>query len=167
MHILGQRNSNGCFYSSLFSNAKTTLHAAIDDATGQVLAAYFDTQETLNSYYNIYYQILTKYGIPYLFKTDKRTVFEYNKKGTTLGEDNTFTQFAYSSAQLDTSIVTSSTSEFKPRIERLFGTLQTRLVSELRLAGITTIEEANKFLPSYTNIIPSLLYVYFEKQPSL
>lgn len=44
-----------------FGNQKTALHAAIDDSTGQVLAAYFDNQETLNGYYNIYYQILTKY----------------------------------------------------------------------------------------------------------
>lgn len=63
-----------------FGKTKIALHAAIDDSTGHVVAAYFDNQETLNGYYNIYYQILTKYGIPYLFKTDKRTVFEYNKK---------------------------------------------------------------------------------------
>ncbi len=44
-----------------FGNQKSQLHAAIDDSTGQVLAAYFDDQETLNGYYNIYYQILTKY----------------------------------------------------------------------------------------------------------
>lgn len=44
-----------------FGNFKSFLHAAIDDSTGHVLAAYFDTQETLNGYYNIYYQILTKY----------------------------------------------------------------------------------------------------------
>ena len=44
-----------------FGNQKSQLHAAIDDSTGQVLAAYFDKQETLNGYYNIYYQILTKY----------------------------------------------------------------------------------------------------------
>ena len=116
----------------------------------------------------------TKYGIPYLFKTDKRTVFEYNKKGTTLDEDNTFTQFAYASAQLGTSIETSSTPEFKPRIERLFGTLQTRLVSELRLAGITTIEEANNFLPTFLDKYNSKFALcidntksVFEKQPSL
>ncbi len=44
-----------------FGNVKSALHAAIDDSTGQVLAAYFDNQETLNGYYNIYHQILTKY----------------------------------------------------------------------------------------------------------
>ena len=84
-----------------------------------------------------------------MFKADKRTVFEYNRKGTTRDEDSTFTQFAYACSQLGTSIETSSTPEFKPRIERLFGTFQTRLVSELRLANITTIEEANNFLPGF------------------
>ena len=157
-----------------FGNTKTALHAAIDDATGHVVAAYFDNQETLNGYYNIYYQILVNYGIPYLFKTDKRTVFEYNRKGTTSDEDNTFTQFAYACSQLGTSIETCSTPEFKPRIERLFGTLQTRLVSELRLANITSIEEANAFLPAFLDKYNSKFALcidntksVFEKQPSL
>ena len=156
-----------------FGNIKTHLHAAIDDSTGQVLAAYFDHQETLNGYYNVYYQILNKYGIPYLFKADRRTVFEYKKKGTTRDEDNTFTQFAYACKQLGTAIKTSSVPEFKPRIERLFGTLQTRLISELRLANITTIEEANNFLPSFLDKYNSRFALsinnsksVFEKQPS-
>lgn len=156
-----------------FGNTKTALHAAIDDSTGHVVAAYFDNQETLNGYYNIYYQILTKYGIPYLFKTDKRTVFEYNKKGTTSDEDNTFTQFAYACSQLGTSIECSSIPEFKPRIERLFESFQSRLIPELRLANITTIEEANAFLPSFLDKYNSKFALcidniksVFEKQPS-
>ena len=156
-----------------FGNFKTALHAAIDDSTGQVLATYFDNQETLNGYYNVYYQILVKYGIPSLFKTDKRTVFEYNKKGITLDEDNTFTQFAYACHQLGTSIECSSVPEFKPRIERLFETFQLRLIPELRLANITTIEEANHFLPSFLDKYNSKFALYidntksvFEKQPS-
>ena len=156
-----------------FGKTKTALHAAIDDSTGYVVAAYFDSQETLNGYYNVYYQILTKYGIPYMFKTDKRTVFEYNKKGTTLDEDNTFTQFAYACSQLGTNIETSSVPEFKPRIERLFESFQLRLIPELRLANITTIEEANNFLPTFLNKYNSKYALYidnnksvFEKQPS-
>lgn len=156
-----------------FGNYKTALHAAIDDSTGHVVAAYFDKQETLNGYYNIYYQILEKYGIPYLFKTDKRTVFEYNKKGTTSDEDNTFTQFAYACNQLGTSIECSSIPEFKPRIERLFETFQLRLIPELRLANITTIEEANNFLPSFLDKYNSKFALcidnnksVFEKQPT-
>lgn len=156
-----------------FAKTKTALHAAIDDATGHVVAAYFDTQETLNGYYNIYYQILINYGIPYLFKTDKRTVFEYNKKGTTSDEDNTFTQFAYACNQLGTAISCSSVPEFKPRIERLFESFQLRLIPELRLANITTIEEANAFLPSFLDKYNSKFALcinntksVFEKQPS-
>lgn len=156
-----------------FAKTKTALHAAIDDATGHVVAAYFDTQESLNGYYNIYYQILINYGIPYLFKTDKRTVFEYNKKGTTSDEDNTFTQFAYACNQLGTAISCSSVPEFKPRIERLFESFQLRLIPELRLANITTIEEANAFLPSFLDKYNSKFALcinntksVFEKQPS-
>ena len=156
-----------------FGKVKTALHAAIDDATGHVVAAYFDNQETLNGYYNVYHQILTKYGIPYMFKTDKRTVFEYNKKGTTSDEDNTFTQFAYACSQLGTNIECSSVPEFKPRIERLFLSFQSRLIPELRLSNINTIEEANAFLPSFLDKYNSKFALcinntksVFEKQPS-
>ena len=157
-----------------FGKEKTALHAAIDDSTGTVVAAYFDAQETLKGYYNVLFQVLTKYGIPYLFKADKRTVFEYKKKGTISDEDNTFTQFAYACSQLGTSIKTSSTPEFKPRIERLFGTFQNRLNVALRLANITTIEEANAFLPAFLEKYNSKFALcidntksVFEKQPDI
>ena len=128
---------------------KTSLHAAIDDATGNLVGLYFDYQETLNGYYNVTKQILVKYGIPYKFKTDKRTVFECKRKGSSLLEEDTFTQFAYACSQLVIQLETSSVPEFKPRIERAFQTLQQRLPQELRLANITTIEEANQFLSQY------------------
>lgn len=132
-----------------FGNEKTALHAAIDDATGQVLGLYFNKEETLNGYYNITHQILSKYGIPYLIKTDKRTVFEYKKKASSKIEEDTFTQYAYACKQLGIQLETSSVPEFKPRVERLFQTLQQRLPQELRLAGICTIEQANQFLSTY------------------
>ena len=132
-----------------FGKEKTTLHAAIDDATGQVVGLYFDKEETLNGYYNITYQILSKYGIPYLIKTDRRTVFEYKKKASSKVEEDTFTQYAYACKQLGIQIETSSVPEFKPRVERLFQTLQQRLPQELRLAQISTIDEANNFLKTY------------------
>ena len=132
-----------------FGKTKTALHAAIDDATGQVIGLYFDKEETLNGYYNITHQILSKYGIPYLIKTDKRTVFEYKKKASSTIEEDTFTQYAYACHQLGIHIETSSVPEFKPRVERLFQTLQQRIPQELRLAQISTIDEANKFLDTY------------------
>lgn len=132
-----------------FGNSKTSLHAAIDDSTSQVVGAYFDYAETLFGYYKITEQFLTDFGIPYKIKTDRRTVFEYKKKNSPSDEDDTFTQYSYACSQLGIAIETSSTPEFKPRIERLFETLQARLPIELRLAGITTIEEANAFLPKF------------------
>ena len=156
-----------------FGNEKSALHAAIDDATGQVVALYFDKQETLNGYYNLTQQILSKYGIPYLIKTDKRTVFEYKKKASSNVEEDTFTQYAYACKQLGIHIVTSSVPEFKPRVERLFQTLQQRLPQELRIAQITTIDEANKFLAQFIIQCNNKFALcinnnksVFEKQPS-
>lgn len=132
-----------------FGNSKTSLHVSIDDSTNQVVGAYFDHAETLYGYYKITEQFLTNYGIPYMIKTDRRTVFEYKKKNSPSDEDDTFTQYSYACSQLGIAIETSSTPEFKPRVERLFQTLQARLPIELRLAGITTIEEANAYLPKF------------------
>jgi len=132
-----------------FSGINTQLHIAIDDATGVIVGAYFDYQETLNGYYNVLSQILKDYGIPYMFFTDRRTVFEYKQKKSPSIEEDTFTQFGYACKQLGIEIKTSSIPEAKGRVERVFRTLQSRLIVELRLNGITTIEEANKFLISF------------------
>ena len=132
-----------------FGHKKTHLHIAVDDATGQIVGAYFDEQETLNGYYNVTHQILTTYGIPYQFFTDKRTVFEYKKKNETAVEKDTFTQFGYACKQLGIDIRTSSVAQAKGRVERMFGTLQSRLPVELRLANASSIDEANEFLNSY------------------
>lgn len=156
-----------------FGKGKTALHTAIDDATGQVVGLYFDKEETLNGYYQITHQILSKYGIPYLIKTDKRTVFEYKKKASSKVEEDTFTQYAYACKELGIQIETSSVPEFKPRVERLFQTLQQRLPQELRLAQITTIDEANKFLEQFITKYNNKFALcinnnksVFEKQPS-
>ena len=122
------------------------LHVAIDDATGRIVAAWFDTQETLNAYYHIFHQILTTYGIPYKFFTDRRTVFTYKKKNSPSLDEDTYTQFAYACNQLGVELESSSIPQAKGRVERLNQTLQSRLPIEMRLAGITTIEAANEFL---------------------
>ncbi len=132
-----------------FGSSKTQLHIAVDDATGAILGAYFDKQETLNGYYHVLHQILSSYGIPYQFFTDNRTVFQYKKKHETSVEKDTFTQFGYACKQLGIDIQTSSVAQAKGRVERMFGTLQSRLPVELRLANVSSIEEANEFLNSY------------------
>ena len=132
-----------------FGGAITHLHIAVDDSTGTIVGAYFDEQETLNGYYNVLSQILKNYGIPYMFLTDRRTVFEYKKKTSPSVEEDTFTQFGYACKQLGIEIKTSSVPEAKGRVERMFNTLQSRLTMELKLNGIATIEQANIFLNSY------------------
>ena len=125
------------------------LHLAIDDATGRITGGWFDTQETLNGYYHVFHQILTTYGIPYKFFTDRRTVFTYKKKNSPSIDEDTYTQFAYACKQLGVELGSRSVPQAKGRVERLNQTLQSRLPVELRLAGITTIDAANEFLNSY------------------
>lgn len=125
------------------------LHVAIDDATGMIVGAYFDYQETLNGYYKVLNQVLINHGIPVGFLTDKRTVFEYNRLDKQTEAKDTFTQFSYACKQLGIAIKTSSVPQVKGRVERLNQTLQSRLPIELRIANVSTIEEANKFLIQY------------------
>lgn len=153
---------------------KWHLHIAVDDSTGNIIGAYFDTEETLKGYYNILFQILTQYGIPNKFLTDRRTVFEYTRKDSAPVEEDTFTQFGYACKQLGIEIQTSSVAQAKGRVERMFGTLQSRLPIELRLKGVTDINTANEFLNSYIKEFNAKFSLpidhsksVFEKQPSL
>ena len=110
-----------------FGDSKSQLHVAIDDATGCIMGAYFDEQETLKGYFNVLHQVLNNYGIPSMFYTDRRTVFEYKKKEIKEIEQDTFTQFGYACHQLGIEIKTTSIAQAKGRVERLFQTLQSRL----------------------------------------
>lgn len=157
-----------------FGTDKSQLHIAIDDATGSIVGAYFDKQETLNGYYNVLHQVLTQYGIPYMFYTDKRTVFEYKQKKSPSVEEDTFTQFGYACKQLGIEIKTSSVPQAKGRVERVFQTLQSRLIIEMRLKGISTIDQANEFLNSYIKKFNDKFALpvdniksVFEKQPDI
>lgn len=131
-----------------FGDKKVCLHLAIDKATSTIVGAWFDKQETLNGYYYAFYQILMNYGIPYKFKTDNRTVFNYTsispEKRTS--DKDVLTQFGYECKQLGIDLETTSVSQAKGLIERTNGTFQRRLVNELKLYGITTIEKANDYL---------------------
>ena len=160
-----------------FGDKKSCLHLAIDKATSTVVGGYFDYQETLNGYYHVFYQILKDYGIPYSFLTDNRTVFNYlslNPDKRT-SEKDVLTQYGYACKQLGIDLKTTSVSQSKGLIERTNGTFQGRLVNELKLNGITTIDEANRylieeFIPKFNNKF-SMDYKkfksVFEESPSL
>ena len=157
-----------------FGDRKACLHLAVDNCTGIPVGAYFDWQETLNGYYHVFYQILKNYGIPFAFKTDNRTVFNYNSEKNKKDDHDVLTQFGYACRQLGTSITTTSVSQAKGQIERANGTFQGRLVNELKLHGITTIEQANdylsnSFIPDYIKrfaLDSSKFQSVFEQSPS-
>jgi hypothetical protein len=133
-----------------FGKEKTNLHLAIDDATSMVLGAFFDKEETLKGYYEVFRQILLSYGVPRAFYTDRRSVFTYRKIHSEKPENDASTQFSVSAKTLGVGkIHLTSCPQAKGRVERSFGTHQDRLVSEMRLCGIKTIKEANAFLKGY------------------
>jgi hypothetical protein len=131
-----------------FGPRKVCLHLAIDLCTGTIVGGIFQEQETLKGYYIIYKQILEKYGIPVLFKTDNRTVFNYESlsKEKKTSDKDVLTQFGYACKIFGTDLKTTSVSQAKGTIERANGTFQGRLVQELRIEGINDIDKANDYL---------------------
>lgn len=134
---------------------KYSLHGYIDDATGKILGLYMCEHECLLGYLEITRQMLTNYGSPVAIYSDKYSVFFPTKsQKTTLEEqlqgiDKPTTQFKRIMDSLGIDLIPASTSQAKGRVERLWETLQDRLTIEFKLNNITTIEEANQFLPKY------------------
>jgi hypothetical protein len=90
---------------------------------------------------------LRRHGKPVAFYSDKHSIFRVSKENAVSG--NGMTQFGRPFSELNIEILCANTSQAKGRVERAHYTLQDRLVKELRLAGISTIEAANAFLPSF------------------
>jgi transposase len=135
-----------------------TLIAAIDDATGKVPYGLFKHQEDAQGYIILLRQIVTSHGIPEALYHDGHGIFERSKKEPESLEEQLQgkrepTQFGRVLEELGIISITSRSPQARGRIERLWGTFQDRLVSELRLAGAKTANEANKvlwdFLPRF------------------
>lgn len=131
---------------------KCTLHVCIDDATGFLVALWLEQEETLHGYYKIMEQVLANYGIPLHIRTDRRTVFIYNRKGNGQPEKDTMTQFAYACERLGTDLRCESDPDFKPKVERANQTLQGMIPFRLTMEGISGFDEVNDYLQ--TTFIP-------------
>jgi hypothetical protein len=90
---------------------------------------------------------LEAHGKPVAFYSDKHSIFRVNAKDAAGGDR--VTQFGRALTQLNIDIICANLPQAKGRVEHAFGTLQDRLVKELRLAGISTIETANAWLPAF------------------
>lgn len=129
-----------------------TLLLAVDDATGTVPYALFREQEdTVIGYFLLMKGIIERSGIPLALYSDRYFVFCYSKPGNGSGEKSLIdkskpTQFGRAMRELGVTQVFARSPEAKGRVERANGTFQDRLVTELRLAGVSTINDANSFL---------------------
>lgn len=127
-----------------------SLMAVIDDATGALLCGVFAVQEDAQSYLTCLRQILLDSGIPLALYMDRHGIFRRNDDHWSLEEqlagEQSPTQVGQALRQLGIEAIFAMSPQAKGRVERLFNTLQDRLVQELRLEGITTPEKATAFL---------------------
>ena len=124
-----------------------TLLVFIDDATSRLMQLRFVPSESTESYFKALEAYLDAYGSPVAFYSDKHSVFRVNKPEAKGGSG--MTQFGRALAELNIEILCANSSQAKGRIERANRTLQDRLVKELRLADVSTIEAGNAFLPGF------------------
>ncbi|OGH18003.1 MAG: hypothetical protein A2770_05005 [Candidatus Levybacteria bacterium RIFCSPHIGHO2_01_FULL_38_12] len=124
------------------------LLASIDDATSKITHAKFDFNESVIAVFNFWMEYVKILGKPLGIYLDKFSTYKINHK---MAVDNLelMTQFQKAMSLLDIKVINANSPEAKGRVERLFGTLQDRLVKELRLNNISSIDEANRFLKAF------------------
>ncbi len=130
---------------------KLVLMAYIDDATNRVMARFYDYEGTLPAM-DSFRGYIRRYGVPMSLYLDKHTTYKSTAKPTLeerLAGRRPQSQFERAMRELGVQVIHAHSPQAKGRIERLFRTLQDRLVKEMRLEGIGTREEANRFLGKY------------------
>ena len=132
-----------------------TLLIAVDDATGTVAHALFCEKEESYTYFLLIQDLLQSVGIPVALYVDRHGVFRHTPGS---GLPGTATQFSRAMDELGIQMIFALSPQAKGRVERAAGTFQDRLVTDLRLAGASSISEANgvleQFLPRYNRRFP-------------
>ena len=130
-----------------------SLLGAIDDATGAILALHFRPHEDLHGYTELLRRLIVDHGLPCNLYGDRLSVFVRNDSHWSLEEElagaQDPTQFGQMLVELAIGFIAAHSPQAKGRIERLWRTLQDRLVVELRLRSITTVAAAAAFLPEF------------------
>ena len=135
-------------YHKWFGEQESCLLLSVDDATGKITHAKFDINESIKAVFKFWLEYFNKHGFPLSIYLDKFSTYKVNHKNA-VDNKNMLTQFQRAMKQIGVRAIVAHSPEAKGRVERMNGTLQDRLVKELRLAGITTVEEANRFLEEY------------------
>lgn len=124
------------------------LLLSVDDATGKITYAKFDQNESVKAVFAFWAEYFNKNGLPVSIYLDKFSTYKVNHKNAADNHELK-TQFERAMHQAGVKPITAHSPEAKGRVERIFETLQDRLVKEMRLAGIATMAEANRFLTDY------------------
>ena len=126
-----------------------TLLSYIDDATSKIMHLRFVKSENVLDYFEATQMYLEKYGRPEALYPDKHGVFRVNREGALSGTG--MTQFGRAMEELDIQLICANTPQAKGRVERRHRDLQDRLIKAMRLQKISTLEEANAFLPGFVD----------------
>lgn len=128
--------------------AKCVLMVMVDDATGRLWAQFFE-EETTRASYDVLEGWVRRHGLPRSLYVDRDSIYRCEGLGSVaeqLAGQAPQTQFGRAMAQLDVELILANSPQAKGRVERMNGVLQDRLVKALRLAGISDLESANRFL---------------------
>jgi transposase len=126
---------------------KCTLLVFVDDATSRLMHLQLVEAETTFNYFAAVRSYITRFGKPLAFYSDKFSVFRVNIPNALSGTG--LTQFGRGMKDLGIELICAHSPQAKGRVERANQTLQDRLTKELRLRGISSIEEANAYLPEF------------------
>ncbi|MGH9580649.1 MAG: ISNCY family transposase, partial [Terriglobales bacterium] len=128
--------------------AKCVLMVMVDDATNRVWAQFFE-EETTRASYDVLEGWVRRHGLPRSLYVDRDSIYRCEGLGSVaeqLAGKEPQTQFGRAMEQLDAELILANSPQAKGRVERMNGVLQDRLVKALRLAGISDLESANRFL---------------------
>jgi hypothetical protein len=131
------------------------MHGAIDDATGQVVGLYLCKNECMLGYHEVMRRMIGVFGVPEAIYADRHTIFRSPNADKAKAADAPpgikahETQFGRAMSELGIQIIAARSPQAKGRIERLWGTLQSRLPVEFAIRGIKDVDSANEFLRGY------------------
>lgn len=130
------------------------LMAYIDDASSRVCARFYEYEGTIPAM-DSFQRYVTRHGLPLAVYADKHTTYQSPAQPTVddqLAGAEPTSQFGRALGELGVDLIPAHSPQAKGRVERLFKTFQDRLIKEMRLAGISTLDEANRFLEDYLPI---------------
>lgn len=140
---------DGCDHEWFEDRApRCVLLVFVDDATGELMELRFAPSESTFEYFTSVRRYLERHGRPVAFYSDKASIFRVNRKDH--GGDG-LTQFGRAMRELNIDVICANSAPAKGRVERAHQTLQDRLVKELRLAGISSMEDGNSFLARFVD----------------